>query len=146
MGIDFGFLNSFFTSNSIYFLGFGCFLGSQAKNVLKKSNAVMKLVAWTLLTVYLIYKSYNHVSTLPNKMKLFGMEDQFNSTKFKSGYKALMQKLHPDTSGFDSSEEFGEVRRFYEAISEKVQPEKLWSIYVMFGDEFNIHSDDDVKK
>jgi hypothetical protein len=144
--MDLGYLNSIFTSNPIYFLGFGCFIGSQAKNISKKSNLLVKFILWLSLSVLLTYKSYSHVSKLPNRMKSFHMGDEYNSLKFKLGYKALLLKVHPDTSGYDSAEEFGEALKFYEAFQNKVQPEKLWEIYVMFGDDFNIHNHEDIKK
>lgn len=146
MPVDLSSFSSLFTSNSVYFLGFSCFLGTQAKHLVKKANGGVKMVVWLLFTALLVYKSFSYVSNKQNKMKIFDLGDKFDRTKFKTGYKTLMQQLHPDISGFESAEEFGEIRRFYEAFENKVQPEKLWEIYVMFGDEFNIFSDEDIKR
>jgi DnaJ-class molecular chaperone len=73
------------------------------------------------------------------------MGTEFEFKRFHKGYKDLMLTLHPDTSGYDSAEDFAEARRFYEVFKDKVQPEKLWNIYVMFGGEFNLYSEVDVK-
>ena len=55
-----------------------------------------------------------------------------------------MVKLHPDTSGYDSAEDFSNTRRFYDVFKDKVQPEKIWDLYVQFGDDFNIYSDEEI--
>jgi hypothetical protein len=91
---------------------------------------MVKLVLWLLFTLGMVYKPYTNTANRQNKIKQFNMDIEFDFKKFHKGYKDLMVQLHPDTSGYDSAEDFAEARRFYEVIKDKIEPEKIWEIYV----------------
>lgn len=130
-------------STPIYFLGMSCFFGTRIKYILKETHFMVKLAIFAIFTFFMVYKPYTITDNKVNKIKLFGMNplEKFDFKKFTRGYKDLMVTQHPDTSGYDSAEDFAETRRFYSVLKDKVYPENIWQIYVQFGEDFNIYSD-----